>query len=83
MVLAFIFLKEPLTLSMVFGILFMGAGTALMIQKKETSQIVKSKAWLGYALLSAIFASTTSILGKVGIENVESNRERRFVRLLC
>lgn len=73
MVLAFIFLKEPLTLSMVFGILFMGAGTALMIQKKETSQIVKSKAWLGYALLSAIFASTTSILGKVGIENVESN----------
>lgn len=73
MVLAFIFLQEPLTLPMALGILFMGAGTALMIQKKETAQTVKSKAWLGYALLSAIFASATSILGKVGIENVESN----------
>lgn len=73
MILAFIFLKEPLTLPMTLGILFMGVGTALMIQKKETSQTIKSKAWLGYALLSAVFASVTSILGKVGIENVESN----------
>lgn len=73
MILAFIFLKEPLTLPMTLGILFMGAGTAFMIQKKETAQTVKSKAWLGYALLSAVFASATSILGKVGIENVESN----------
>ncbi len=73
MILAFIFLKEPLTLPMALGILFMGAGTAFMIQKKETAQTVKSKAWLGYALLSAVFASATSILGKVGIENVESN----------
>ncbi|MFQ6862641.1 MAG: EamA family transporter [Beduini sp.] len=73
MILAFIFLKEPLTLPMILGILFMGVGTALMIQKKETSQTIKSKAWLGYALLSAVFASATSILGKVGIENVESN----------
>lgn len=73
MILAFIFLKEPLTLPMTLGILFMGVGTALMIQKKETSQTIKSKAWLGYALLSAVFASATSILGKVGIENVESN----------
>lgn len=73
MILAFIFLKEPLTLPMALGILFMGAGTAFMIQKKETTQTIKSKAWLGYALLSAVFASATSILGKVGIENVESN----------
>lgn len=73
MILAFIFLKEPLTLPMALGILFMGAGTAFMIQKKETTQTIKSKAWLGYALLSAVFASVTSILGKVGIENVESN----------
>ena len=29
--------------------------------------------WLIYALLSAVFASLTSILGKIGIENVESN----------
>ena len=49
-------------------------GTYLMIQKKEKAEkIVKGKAWLIYALLSALFASLTSILGKVGIENVESN----------
>jgi bacterial/archaeal transporter family protein len=29
--------------------------------------------WLVFALLSAVFASLTSILAKVGIENVESN----------
>lgn len=32
----------------------------------------KSPAWLLYALGSAVFASLTSILGKVGIENVNS-----------
>ena len=29
--------------------------------------------WLVYALLSALFAALTSILGKIGIENVNSN----------
>ncbi len=31
------------------------------------------KAWMVYAVLSAVFASLTSILGKIGIEGVESN----------
>lgn len=38
--------------------------------KKESST---SKSWLLYAIASAVFASLTSILGKVGIENVDSN----------
>lgn len=29
--------------------------------------------WLVFALLSAVFAALTSILAKVGIENVNSN----------
>ena len=74
MVLAFIFLGENITINMVVGMIGIGIGTYLMIQKKESREkVVKGKAWLVYALLSAIFASLTSILGKVGIENVESN----------
>ena len=33
----------------------------------------KSAAWLWYALGSAVFASLTAILGKVGISGLESN----------
>ena len=74
MILAFIFLGENITINMVVGMIGIGIGTYLMIQKKESiEKVVKGKAWLVYALLSAIFASLTSILGKVGIENVESN----------
>ena len=51
-----------------------GIGTYLMITKKETGGEKKSgKSWLFYAVLSAVFASLTSILGKVGIEGVNSN----------
>ena len=74
MILAFIFLNEKITINMVIGMIGIAIGTYLMIQKKEKSEkIVKGKAWLIYALLSALFASLTSILGKVGIENIESN----------
>ena len=74
MILAFIFINEKITINMVIGMIGIAIGTYLMIQKKEKAEkIVKGKAWLIYALLSALFASLTSILGKVGIENVESN----------
>lgn len=74
MILAFIFLNEKITINMVIGMIGIAIGTYLMIQKKEKAEkIVKRKAWLIYALLSALFASLTSILCKVGIENVESN----------
>ena len=53
-------------------------GTYMMITKKEISQEEQNKAggshgWLFYAVLSAVFASFTSILGKVGIEGINSN----------
>lgn len=74
MILAFIFLGENITINMIIGMIGIGIGTYLMIQKKEgLEKVVKGKAWLIYALLSAVFASLTSILGKVGIANVESN----------
>ncbi len=72
--LAFLFLGEPLSLPQIFGGLGIGIGTLLMISKKEVYQEKpQSKSWLLFALLSAVFASLTSIFGKMGVENVESN----------
>ena len=74
-ILALIFLGEPISWLTGIAIIFIGLGTFLMIEKKDVSTENKSnkKSWLLYAILSAVFASLTSILGKVGIEGVESN----------
>ncbi|HIT02239.1 MAG TPA: EamA family transporter [Candidatus Enterenecus merdae] len=72
--LAFLFLGEPLSIPQVLGVLGIGIGTLLMITKKEVdSENPQGKGWLLFAFLSAIFASLTSIFGKIGVENVESN----------
>lgn len=72
--LAFLFLGEPISLPQILGVLGIGIGTLLMISKKEVDQEKpQSKNWLLFALLSAVFASLTSIFGKMGVENVESN----------
>ena len=75
-ILAFIFLGEPITLVKGIAVVLIGVGTFMMIQTKETaheSEKPKGCSWLIYALLSTVFASLTAILGKVGIEGVESN----------
>lgn len=72
-ILATIFLGETITLYKILGIIAIGAGTLMMIEKKEMENKTEEKGWLFYALLSAVFASLTSILGKIGIEGVESN----------
>lgn len=73
--LAFIFLGEKITLIKTAAIILIGVGTFLMIEKKKsaTSGNSKGRMWLIYALLSTVFASLTAILGKVGIDGVESN----------
>ena len=120
--LAFLFLGEPLYLPQIIGVVGIGLGTFLMISKKETAgagmqntrketvgagirnarketagtgirnarkettgvglqntkketvgAALQNRAWLLYALLSALFASLTSIFGKIGVEQVESN----------
>ena len=75
MLLAFLLLREPISLPGVAGILLIATGTFLMIEKKETGGDVqkRSKSWLLFAAGSAVFASLTSILGKIGISGVESN----------
>lgn len=72
--LAFIFLGDPVSIPQALGVVGIGVGTLLMIAKKEVEDgKPHSKAWLVYAFLSAVFASLTSIFGKIGVENVESN----------
>lgn len=48
-------------------------GTLLMIEKKDDVRASSGQAWLPYAVLAAVFAALTSVLGKVGIDGVESN----------
>ena len=55
------------------GIALIGAGTYLMIEKKNNTNEAKGIKWMIYAVLSAVFAALTSVLAKVGIDGVESN----------
>ena len=71
--LAALLLGEGVSLPKGIGVVLIAAGTLLMIEKKASSGETKSAAWLWYALGSAVFASLTAILGKVGISGVESN----------
>ena len=66
-------MQEGVSLTKGIGVVLIAVGTFLMIEKKQSGGETKSAAWLWYALGSAVFASLTAILGKVGISGVESN----------
>lgn len=70
---AAVFLREPVSWLGWLCVVGIAVGTYLMIEKKARTGGAKSRAWLIYAALSAVFAALTSILGKIGIENIESN----------
>jgi transporter family protein len=74
MILALIILGETITVTKLIGMIGIGIGTYMMITKKNVKdkKTTDSK-WFMYAILSAVFASLTSILGKIGIQGVESN----------
>ncbi len=71
--LSFIFLHENVTPLKFICLTAIACGTLLMIEKKESAGEKRSGVWLPYAIMSAVFASLTSILGKIGIDGVESN----------
>ena len=73
-VLAALCFNEPFTLITAAAVFLTGVGTLLMIEKKQAAKSTpQNKSWLFYAAGSAIFASLTAILGKIGIENINSN----------
>ena len=63
---------EHLTVKLI-GTATLGIGILMMVEKKQAIRQGKSSAWLLYAIGAAVFAALTSILAKVGIEDVESN----------
>ena len=73
--LAFLLLGEPIGLFQGLGVVLIGVGTFLMIEKRQQEEpsAASGKGWMLYAFGSAVFASLTAILGKVGIQGVESN----------
>lgn len=77
MLLAFLLLGELLSWASVVAMVLILAGTLMMIERKPAAPSAgapsKGGSWLVFAVLSAVFASLTAILGKVGIEGVESN----------
>lgn len=77
MLLAFLLLGELLSWASVVAMVLILAGTLMMIERKPAAPSAGAPSmggsWLVFAVLSAVFASLTAILGKVGIEGVESN----------
>lgn len=71
--LAFIFLHEEISPAKMLGVVLIAIGTFMMIEKRSSTGRAEGSSWLWYALGSAVFAALTSILGKVGIQGVESN----------
>lgn len=57
---------------LVLSNLLMLFGTILMIQKNKDTEI-KSKSWLIYAILSAVFASIVSLFIKIGLQGMSSS----------
>ncbi|OUP11084.1 EamA family transporter [Collinsella sp. An2] len=83
MVLAAVLLGEPFGPAQLAATVLIGVGTVAMIQPsgegrgqalgEGTAGTGERPGWLMYALLSAVFAALTAILGKVGMQGVESN----------
>lgn len=73
MLLAIAFLGEQVTAFKVVSMVMLLVGTILMVEKKQDLNTNKSNSWILFAFGSAIFASLTAILSKVGITGVESN----------
>ncbi|MCR8908432.1 EamA family transporter [Thermophilibacter sp. ET337] len=77
MVLGATLLHERFSVASAAAVALIGIGTLLMVVRGDDGKPAPnggtSRSWLPYAVGSAVFAALTAILGKVGIEGVESN----------
>ena len=72
--LGWLLLWEPVSPAKALGALLLAVGTLWMIDKRDPARTEpEHRLWLPYAVGSAVFASLTAILGKVGIAGVDSN----------
>lgn len=74
--LSFVVFGEPIGLWQGVGVIAIAVGTFLMLEKKPVTLSAKEKrghGWFFFAMGSAVFASLTALLGKAGMQGVESN----------
>ena len=71
MVLAFIFLGDPLGPVTVLAMVLLGLGTWLMLELKKV-EAEKGFTWLIFACLAALFASMVAILGSIGVQDINA-----------
>ncbi|ESU31002.1 multidrug DMT transporter permease [Bacillus sp. 17376] len=76
--LSFVILREPATMTVVAGGIILSLGTFVLIgkdkkKKKQRKKVFNTKSYIFLAIMSAIFAALTNILAKIGIVDVDSN----------
>lgn len=70
LILSSIFFKEKITIIKVISMICMIGGTFLMVNNDKEN---KENNWVIFAFLTAVFTSLASILGKMGINNINPN----------
>jgi len=72
-ILAFLILREPFGLPQLLGMVFIIAGTVFMLDKKDGTKSEGGGSWLMFGVLAAVFASLVTILGAIGIADVDAD----------
>lgn len=70
LILSSIFLNEKITSIKIISIVLILSGTFLTIKKESKDS--KDNKWIIYAILTAVFTSTTTLLSKIGIESANT-----------
>ncbi|MCL2223701.1 MAG: EamA family transporter [Defluviitaleaceae bacterium] len=78
MILAFIFLGEPIGVFTIIGMVLMAIGTFLMVEpsakkKSEEAENSKNHGWLFFGIIAAVFASLTAILATIGFQYIDAS----------
>ncbi|UKI57544.1 MAG: EamA family transporter [Clostridium sp.] len=61
---------KKITIIKIISITFILIGTLLTVNKKTTNE--KDNKWILYSVLTAIFTSTTTIISKIGLNDIDS-----------
>lgn len=70
LILSSLFLNEKITSIKIISIVLILSGTLLTIKKESKDS--KDNKWIIYAILTAVFTSTTTVLSKIGIESTNT-----------
>lgn len=70
LILSSLFLNEKITTIKIISIVLILSGTFLTIKKESKDS--KDNKWIIYAVLTAVFTSTTTVLSKIGIESANT-----------